>query len=1117
MKRYFLFLILNVIFLSQNVFAQQDSFDLPSFVPLSPDVYQFTQYGDVPVNESSGRINLSIPLLDYKVGTLSTYVGLSYVGNGIKLNEYPTDTGMTWVLNGVGIINRTVNGRRDEVSNRQYLTTEDLNAMDLQDGTDDTVVLNQLLNHGSNDTERDQFDFSFLGYSGSFYLSENLEPILVDKSSNLRIEVLTPLGTSNTFIITTPDGIKYYFGSQEIGTSFLRNNSGAQLTPANITSYYMYKIENLTGDVINFEYEQYGDRVLSSLRFLMLDDDEYGDISYQEILGNCAYPPLIPSGFSLTGEVDAREYSQEIYRHSINQRLKKITTNNISANGFIDFEYSELERGRLDRIVYKTPTSTINQVDLIYFDSNFSRFFLEEVIIHNDKSSSLDNQKQRYRMVYNDPSELPNQFSYCQDLSGYYNAKTSNRTLMSKNNFVDFEPYNEYFADRTMDFDKAIKGSISKVYYPTGGYTEFEYESPKMIETIYDDVSINTYHNFSQLIPSSVYTQTFSTLGAPGFATPAFGNHDIDIKIDVTIEAGTLNKHLRPEIQITDLTTGISESYNFALGLTTGTVSQLYTISHNQAYSLIDGHNYEFKLAFKSPFDGELDQSWPPISVRASFKYVIGEQWIDSQSLRIKTVKDYSEDNTLANTKRFYYKEAKHIVLGQDDNYNESRLLNFEILSDNKTYSITESGPCRPEGGGLSLTCTNGYRTARYMEYNSAQKGSFGNRNVLYNVVTTSLGGDNFENGGTEKTFYISSTDNTFTYHNALIIGEPYGFRNKSNLNYLSGKLLEEKIIRKNNASNELTVIKKTESTYDLSVSQFLSNMVGKHHNTCLGPFDYDNQYIALYNFNTFNSHLLRQKITTYPDPPLLDEDENLVSKIITSTDFEYGDLAGLPIKITNTDSEGNELIVRNYYPYQVTSSNSLNLLPNLTTEELNAIDNLKTNIEHRIATPIQIETYLKESDLPEKMLSAQRNTFKVFNNGFTHLEGISSSKDNSNFEKRIRYYDYDSDGNPLVVSKEDGTKIIYVWSNTFNKPIASIINATLQEVQNATGSLRTALPHAQVTTYTYSVDPLHLLLSITDPKGDAIHYSYDEFYRLKHIKDRYGNILSSTEYNYKN
>ena len=184
-----------------------------------------------------------------------------------------------------------------------------------------------------------------------------------------------------------------------------------------------------------------------------------------------------------------------------------------------------------------------------------------------------------------------------------------------------------------------------------------------------------------------------------------------------------------------------------------------------------------------------------------------------------------------------------------------------------------------------------------------------------------------------------------------------------------------------------------------------------------------------------------------------------------------------------------------------------------------------------------------------------------VFSNSFDHFEGsfnftllssIKTSKGSNPFETRILYHDYDAYGNPLEVSKADGTHIVYIWGYNQTQPIAKIEKATYAQVSsrvanlqtlsnsdddrtidilnsNGTitkvgkeGDLREALRNLRinfknslVTTYTY--DPLIGVTSVTDPRGDTVYYDYDPFNRLKHVKDKDGNILSQNQYNYKN
>ena len=69
----------------------------------------------------------TIPLLTLKDKSNSLPISLTYSGNGVKLSDLPTWTGMNWRLNAGGIINRVVPDLPDEtLANRRYLLNEDV-------------------------------------------------------------------------------------------------------------------------------------------------------------------------------------------------------------------------------------------------------------------------------------------------------------------------------------------------------------------------------------------------------------------------------------------------------------------------------------------------------------------------------------------------------------------------------------------------------------------------------------------------------------------------------------------------------------------------------------------------------------------------------------------------------------------------------------------------------------------------------------------------------------------------------------------------------------------------------------------------------------------------------
>ena len=98
---------------------------------------------------------------------------------------------------------------------------------------------------------------------------------------------------------------------------------------------------------------------------------------------------------------------------------------------------------------------------------------------------------------------------------------------------------------------------------------------------------------------------------------------------------------------------------------------------------------------------------------------------------------------------------------------------------------------------------------------------------------------------------------------------------------------------------------------------------------------------------------------------------------------------------------------------------------------------------QNRIATPIEVTSSKVKNTNPEEILSKVYNQYNDWGNNIIAPSVIQAAKANDILKDRITYHDYDNQGNPLEVSKADGSHIIYIWGYNNQYPIAKIANAT--------------------------------------------------------------------------
>ncbi|KFF03182.1 RHS repeat domain-containing protein [Flavobacterium reichenbachii] len=310
---------------------------------------------------------------------------------------------------------------------------------------------------------------------------------------------------------------------------------------------------------------------------------------------------------------------------------------------------------------------------------------------------------------------------------------------------------------------------------------------------------------------------------------------------------------------------------------------------------------------------------------------------------------------------------------------------------------------------------------------------------------------------------------------------------------------------------NNLTFLNEN---FDPISADVIYNHVNGYHYSAYENFEdlvndkiYTKDEYTVYVANTFKKNLLSEETVDFFNN----------DSIAVKTNYFYNNYNQL-IRKKSKNSSGKLQSVVTKHPLDIDINSASQA--ELALIEKNVID-----------IPIESASYIERNSNQEERLSLLKTQYNVWPQNLVLPGVVQSSKGADNLENRVVYNNYDSYGNVEEVSKENGTHIIYLWGYNKQYPIAKLENAVRSAVlANLSGhntlegytetdivqieNLRSSLVDAMITTYAYK--PLVGVISVTDPKGYKVSYEYDQFNRLKTTRDKDNNILSNTEYNYK-
>jgi RHS repeat-associated protein len=228
-------------------------------------------FQDIPVNLFLGTPIVGFPIYNLtETGGASVPIALSYNATGMKGQDVASWCGINWVMN-FAQINRIVRGLPDEgkfTLNNDYSATarKGFYQFGLKADNDD-----------ENDGQPDLFFLSINGMNYKFSFDANKTPHFYPEADiDVQVtwtarpsddpNILSNVGYFSNWIVTMPDGTKYYFaGPSAYESSFEQEaqaakdinsfNSGRYLNAEEVVSaFYLTKIETAFGHQTNFEY-----------------------------------------------------------------------------------------------------------------------------------------------------------------------------------------------------------------------------------------------------------------------------------------------------------------------------------------------------------------------------------------------------------------------------------------------------------------------------------------------------------------------------------------------------------------------------------------------------------------------------------------------------------------------------------------------------------------------------------------------------------------------------------------------------------------------------------------------------------------------------------------------
>ncbi|GAO31860.1 hypothetical protein [Geofilum rubicundum] len=1065
-------------------------------IPPAPESSSLTKFIDVPVNHFSGLPDISIPIYNIKSDGLNVPIGLIYHARGIGVEEIASRVGVGWALNAGGAIVRQTRGLPDDFPNG-YLDSDFYSTFHT-DETTRHLIYDKCLDNIC-DMEPDRFSYSFMGMSGNFYFDQRTKQIVQENYTDIKIEPIFEIGLRKIlgWVVMMDDGFKYYFGVPKIaaeenriarGVDKMKNfkatlNNCYELGsafPEVYSSWQLVDIENPNGSIVCFNYEN-EDVTFCRKSYDTIESDKAASICVSYFSEVESSQPQIKSIVFDGGVVH--------FHKSVNQREDLNGGHYLKSIEVVNLYGRIVKKFQMD-YSYSYDATVTNVLPLLAIKDPYAakRLFLDSVT-----ELSLSNSLPPYSFTYSFKSELPNRFSTSQDYWGYFNGKNNGR-------FLNFSGADEPGDDKTVDASKSRIGLLERMMLPTGGSVDYYFEPNQAIPPDYFselkfnkvnpvfEKDIGLFKNIKQRVSEGVYESNVFSI-----------DNDVSNYLHASF---TLFGEFRYSAKIVkkdgSVSVNIPEGTNDILSsaLTTGLYKLRVTALQQDA----------------------------PDDLANGFSVFV--RWTDSPISPLETI--YSGGSRIS---RIEMNDLNGQIIKKS----------FEYLNDyNRSSGNIYSLPCYHFISSISHDGIHheGVRPGGPMSY------SRGNH-IGYAYVTEIFDGGQDNSGKTLYCFTHMEDVGEFWIwpytipdSNESFRGKPlridsfkwdiasgsYSLMKRINYNYLiyGNRFYSGSLFPFVDPNSQEPVL----SSYNIDKSKFCIPLV---------VFSGDGENSIHEPHNSYSNYFLRGGVVQMVDMEEIEYREGGVIKSLVENEYDNQKSYQLKQNI-RTRSDGSRITTNLFYP-----------------DDFNGLVNLQENHFKNlpVKTEKKINNVLVEGSVIEYNSSGQPITYYEYHNQNAEENHPHNADvlipDKYNAECDLIY----NGGRLVEYDQKTSVKYSYHWGyrsqyrviqaqNVDFETLSLGVNTVLDSYFNSqslddlleslyamTSSqskatwnyfnerLREHFSHSDVVIETYTYEPLVGLTSKTDMNGLAEYYEYDDFGRLKFIRDSEDNLISNYDYHF--